>query len=203
MQISWLGEAGIRLQFKDTVLMIDPPGAISGLKPSRQSAQIVAVTQSEGRDWKSLGGEPLVIDIPGEFERQNTFVYGVKIPSEPDRLHFRIEGEELSFGHLGSLDHKIDNGELAQFEGVDILFIPVGGKTVLTADQAAEIINQIEPRIIIPIEYQATGSKTSYSGIEPFLKVMGAKSSDVQDKIKILKKDLPADDTQVMLLSVS
>jgi L-ascorbate metabolism protein UlaG (beta-lactamase superfamily) len=198
-----MGEAGIRLQSKDTVLLIDPPGAISGLKPTRQTAQVIAVTEKEGRDWSSVGGTPFVVDIPGEFEKDNAFVYGLSLPSDHGRVHFRIEFEDLSIGHLGSLDHAITNGELEQLEGVDILILPVGGKTVLTAEQAAEIINQVEPRIVIPIQYQADGMKSNYSGIEPFLKAFGAKTSDVQDKFKITKKELPADDTTVVLLSVS
>lgn len=203
MQVSWMGEAGIRLQSKETVVLIDPPGAISGLKPTRQSAQIVAVTHKEGRDWSSVGGDPFVIDIPGEFERENVFVYGISLPSEAGKLHFRIEFEDLSIGHLGELAHGLENGELSQLEGVDILIIPVGGKTVLTADQAADLINQIEPRIVIPIQYQASGVKSPYSGIEPFLKAFGGKTTEVQDKLKISKKELPADETQVVLLSVS
>jgi L-ascorbate metabolism protein UlaG (beta-lactamase superfamily) len=198
-----MGEAGIRLQSKDTVLLIDPPGAISGLKPTRQTAQVIAVTEKEGRDWSSVGGTPFVVDIPGEFEKDNAFVYGLSLPSDHGRVHFRIEFEDLSISHLGSLDHASTNGEVEQLEGVDILILPVGGKTVLTAEQAAEIINQVEPRIVIPIQYQADGMKSNYSGIEPFLKAFGAKTSDVQDKFKITKKELPADDTTVVLLSVS
>ena len=203
MQVSWMGEAGIRLQSKDTVVFIDPPSAISGLKPTRQSANVIVVTQKEGRDWSSVGGKPFVVDIPGEFEKDNVFVYGLALPSETTKIHFRIEFEELSIGHLGELDHPIENGELSQLEGVDILFIPVGGKTVLSAEQAADLINQIEPRVVIPIQYQASGYKSSYSGIEPFLKAFGAKTSEVQDKYKITKKELPVDDTQVVLLSLS
>lgn len=203
MQVSWMGEAGIRLQSKETVVLIDPPGAISGLKATRQSAHIVAVTKKEGRDWSSVGGDPFVIDIPGEFERENVFIYGIKLPSEPDHLHFRVEFEDLSIAHLGDLAHGLESGELTQLEGVDILILPVGGKTVMTADQAADLINQIEPRIVIPIQYQASGVKSSYSGIEPFMKAFGGKSTEEQEKFKITKKELPADETQVVLLSIS
>lgn len=203
MHISWLGEAGIRIQSKDTVLLIDPPAAISGLKPTRLSAHIVAVTQAEGRDIKSIGDDPFVIDTPGEFERHGMFVYGLGLPSEAGKVHFRIEGEELSLGHLADLNHKIENGELSQLEGVDILFIPVGGKSVLNADQATELISQIEPRIIIPIQYQADGLKTAYTDIAPFLKAMGSKSIEPIEKYKISKKELPAEESQVVILGLS
>lgn len=199
MQISWLGDAGIKLQFKDTVVLIDPPSS----RPVRQAAQIVALTTKEDRDWKSVGGDPFLIDTPGEFERAGVFVYGLHVPSELACLHFRVEADDLSFGHLGNLDHRLENGELASLEGVDVLFVPVGGKGVLTAAQATELITQIEPRIVIPIQFQATGLKTSYDPVEPFLKACGAKSVETVEKFKVEKKSLPVDDTQTVVLMPS
>lgn len=199
MQISWLGDAGIRLHVKDTVVIIDPPTT----RPIRQAAQLVAITQKEGRDWKSIPGDPFLIDVPGEFERAGVFIYGLDIASEPQRLHFRIEAEDISLGHLGNLDHRLENGELSSLEGVDILFVPVGGKGVLTPDQATELISQIEPRIIIPIQYQTTGLKSPYGPLEPFLKAVGSKTDESIDKFKIEKRALPADDTQVVILNAS
>jgi len=203
MQISWLGEAGIRLHMKDTVVLLDPPAAVSGLKATRQSAHLVALSTKTDRDASSVGGDPFVIDIPGEYERENVFVYGLSLPSDPDHVHFRLEAEEISIGHLGNLGHDVESSELGQLEGVDILFVPVGGKSVLSADQAAKLIGQIEPRIVIPIQYQSAGMKSPYSGLEPFLKVMGGKALEPQEKFKIVKKDLPTDDTQVVILTVS
>lgn len=202
MIISWLGDAGIRIQIKDTVVLIDPPGASTGLKPTKQTANIVALTQSEGRDVKSVAGDPFVINSPGEYERQNVFVYGVHLPGDADRVHFRVEAEEMSLGHLGSIKEKLDNGQLAAFEGVDILFVPVGGKSVYTAEEAATLISQIEPRIVIPIQHKCTGSTAGYSDVSAFLKEMGSKSSESLEKFKIIKKDLPAEETQVVVLTI-
>lgn len=202
MIISWLGDAGIRLQSKDTVVLIDPPGASTGLKPTKQAASIVAVTCAEGRDVKSVAGEPFIINSPGEYERQNIFVYGIQLAGDPDNVHFRIEAEELSLGHLGNLKDKIDNEQLAAFEGVDILFVPVGGKSVYTPEEAAKIISQIEPRIVIPIQHKCAGSTAGYADVAAFLKEMGSKTIEPSDKLKIIKKDLPAEETQVAVLTL-
>ncbi len=196
MTISWLGEAGLRLQLKDTVVLIDPPTS----RPVRGAAQMVAITQKDGREWKNVAGEPLLVETPGEFERAGVFIYGIHLPSEPTRVHFRIEAEDLSIGHLGDLDHKIENGELSALEGVDVLCVPVGGKGVLTAEQAAELVSQIEPRIIIPIQYQAAGLKTPYTTIDAFVKTMAVKNVEPVEKFKIEKKNLPAEDAQVVIL---
>lgn len=200
MIITWLGDAGIRIQTKDTVTIIDPPGSGTGFKPSKQAAHIVALTETAGRDADSLTGEPFVINSPGEYERQNVFVYGITLPNDTGRLHFRVEAEEMSIGHLAGLERKPDNGQLVAFEGVDILCLPVGGKSVLGAEDAAELISQIEPRIVIPIQFKVPGSTSGYSDVAAFLKEMGAKSSETVEKLKIAKKDLPAEETQVVIL---
>ncbi len=203
MIISWLGDAGIRIQSKETVVLIDPPGSSVGFKPTKQAATIVALTQAEGTDAKSVAGEPFLITSPGEYERQNIFVYGIQLPGDEDRTHFRVEAEELSLGHLGSLNTKLENGQLAAFEGVDILFVPVGGKSVYSAEDAAKLISQIEPRIVIPIQFKCPGSTSGYGDVSAFLKEMGSKSNEGVDKLKIIKKDLPVDETQVIVLNLS
>ena len=203
MIISWLGDAGIRIHSKDTVIIIDPPGAGTGLKPTRQAANIVALSQAAGRDAKSIAGDPFIIDRPGEYERQNVFLYGIQLPGDPERVHFRVETEELSLGHLGSLKAPIDNGQLEPLEGVDILFVPIGGKAVLDAEAAATLISQIEPRIVVPIQFKCPGSNAGYADASLFLKEMGSKSNQPIDKFKIIKKDLPAEETQVVVLSLS
>ena len=203
MIISWLGHAGIRIHSKETVILIDPPAASTGLKPTKQAANIVALTQTDGTDVKSVAGEPFIINSPGEYERQNVFVYGLQLPGDEERTHFRVEAEEISLGHLGFIKEKLDNGQLAALEGVDILFVPVGGKSVYDAEEAAKLISQIEPRIVIPIQYKCAGSTAGYTDVSAFLKEMGSKSSEAVEKYKVIKKDLPAEETQVVVLSLS
>lgn len=202
MIISWLGDAGIRLQIKDTVVIIDPPGTDTGFKPTKQAAHIVALTEKAGRDATSISGEPFLIQGPGEYERQNVFVYGIELPTDAGRVHYRLEAEELSIGHLGGLNKKLENGQLGSFEGVDILFVPVGGKSVLDAERAAELVSQVEPRIVIPIQYRVSGSTSGYAGVDAFIKEMGGKGGSPVDKLKITKRDLPVEETQLTVLSL-
>lgn len=202
MIISWLGDSGLRIQTKDATVIIDPPAASTGLKPGKLTADIVAVTTADRRDASLVQGTNLSITTPGEYELKQIFIYGIALPSDTGRVHFRIEAEGMSLGHLADLDHKLENGELEQLEGVDVLFIPVGGKTVLDAETAATIISQIEPRIVVPIQYATPGAKLGYGAVDLFLKELGGKQQGPESKWKITKKDLPAEETQVVLLQV-
>lgn len=199
MLISWLGDAGIRLQTKDLAVIIDPPAATTGFSHGKLQADVVALTQSDGRDKSAVQNAVRIIDTPGEYEVKQVFIYGLALPSTPLQVHYRVEAEELSFGHLGSLTRSLDAAELAQLEGVDVLFVPVGGKSVLSAEAATELISQVEPRIVIPIQFHVPGEKIGYEGIEKFLKEFGVKNSEPQSKIKVTKKDLPVEETLVIV----
>lgn len=203
MIVSWLGEAGIRLQTKDAILLIDPPAVATGFKPVRSAVDIVAITQKDNRDYKSVGGNPFIIEGPGEYERKNVFVYGIELAPGGGQTNFKISAEEMSLAHLADLPRTLENDQAGQFEGVDILIVPIGGRSVLGAEQAAALVSQIEPRVVIPIQYHTPGSTRGYGKVEAFLKAMGAKSTETLDKWKIAKKDLPTEETMVVVLQPS
>ena len=55
------------------------------------------------------------------------------------------------------------------FEGTDILLVPVGGYYTLDAKQAIEVINQIEPKIVIPMHYKLPGLSFNLAAVDDFV----------------------------------
>ena len=84
---------------------------------------------------------------------------------------------------------------------VDILMIPVGGGSALEAKGANELIASIEPRIVIPMSYQIPGLKAKVGSVENFIKISGL-PEEKMEKFKVAKKDLPQDETRVVILNV-
>jgi L-ascorbate metabolism protein UlaG (beta-lactamase superfamily) len=70
---------------------------------------------------------------------------------------------------------------------VDILIVPVDGDKTISYAEAAKIVAQIEPAIVIPMCYN---SKKNEKGLAPFLKAMGEKEAVPQDKLSIQKKNI-------------
>lgn len=69
--------------------------------------------------------------------------------------------------------------ELKQLEGIDVLFVPIGGTYTMNAKEAAELANTIKPKLAIPVHYGSiVGSK---SDEKEFLKTL-----DKKVKYKIL-----------------
>jgi L-ascorbate metabolism protein UlaG (beta-lactamase superfamily) len=85
-------------------------------------------------------------------------------------------------------------------EDVDVLLVPVGEGSVLTGKQAVEAVTQLSPRIVVPMHYALPGLKTKYDPVEKFLKEMGAGKPEHTSKLKIMKKDLPAEETRVIII---
>ena len=109
--------------------------------------------------------------------------------------------DDITICHLGDLGHVLDNKQLERLEGIDILMIPVGGKYTLDAKKAVEVISQIEPRIVIPMHYKTKDVKADIDDVEKFIKELGIEAS-YEEKLKINKKDLPAEDMELVILSL-
>ena len=202
MIITWHGEGAVKIQDKEAVVAINPHNGATGKMPS--FAAELALVGHEGATLDPIRENPLVIKNPGEYESKGVFVYGIATGAGEESSIFVLEIEGVQIGYLGGFAKDALNEEqVEKLEGVDILLIPVGGKDVLSARQAIKIINQIEPRIVIPIEYTTTGYKGPRDGVEPFLKEFGAMKAERADKLKIIKKDLPQDETKVIVLTPS
>ncbi len=71
-------------------------------------------------------------------------------PREAGGLGFIVEMDGVHIYHAG------DTGLIAEMNDlgtVDVALLPVAGGTVMTAEEAAEAVRMIDPRIVIPIHY--------------------------------------------------
>ncbi|OGY46645.1 MAG: hypothetical protein A2840_00640 [Candidatus Buchananbacteria bacterium RIFCSPHIGHO2_01_FULL_47_11b] len=217
MYITWFGQSCFKIQGDQSTLVTDPFDKSYGLKVPRLAADIVTISHhpDQDRDANAIKGTapdstPFFITAPGEYEIKKTFIYGV--PAYHDDKNgtvmgeitiYRIEIDGVTLVHLGDLGHQLTDAQMERLEGVDVLFVPVGGTNVLDATQAAAVISQLEPRIVIPMHYQLPGLKLKsgkkYDTIDKFQKEMGAGTEEVL-KLKVTKKDLPQEDVQIVIL---
>lgn len=215
MTITWLGQGCFRIEVKSgneevTILTypFDPDKV--GLKLPRTLTADIVLTSGETLPHPietREGKRPTVIGGPGEYEVKGVVVYAIPLARHPKAAlgtgnaeHlFRVEAEHIALVHVGALDHVPDEAELQAIEGLDVLFVPVGGGGVLDAKKAAELTSALEPRLVIPMMYRVEGLKLKVEGPEPFLKAVGTKS-ETTSKLKLTRKDLPTDDMKVVVL---
>jgi L-ascorbate metabolism protein UlaG (beta-lactamase superfamily) len=80
-----------------------------------------------------------------------------------------------------------------------VLLVPAGGVFTLTPVEAAEVVSQITPKIVIPMHFAVDGASSDLQGPETFLQEMAVTEPIRQPKAVVTASSLP-DETQVVLL---
>lgn len=215
MIITWYGQACFKIQSGETIIAIDPFAKEIGLTPPRFRCDLALVTHghADHANVDALAGGPFLINSPGEYERSGVNVVGTE--TYHDKMRGAERGlntvyllivEEVRIVHLGDFGEGLLRDETLEAVGeADILMIPVGGVYTIDAEEAARVVKQIEPRIVIPMHYKLPGLKPSLEGVEQFLKEMGVSKTESQEKLVIKKKDLKEDTgkTRVVVLTTA
>jgi len=216
MKISWNGLGSVTIVGKplqgEVTLVTNPYQNETGLRfPRTLKASIVVSSHSgpEADNREVIGGEgqsvkPFEIHYAGEFEVRGIFVTGISAPLKDETPHtiYRFDLEDMVVGFLGAIDRKLTDQEIEKLGSIDILLVPSGGEGVLGAKEAAEVVSQIEPRMVIPTYVYAKGMKKHASDAEAICKELSCAREDV-NTLSIKKSALPAEDMQIVVLSRS
>ena len=213
MELVWLGHSCFRLRGKDpsgkdVVVLTDPYDRSVGYLLGRPTAHIVTISHHhpDHDNVAGVGGNPIVLDGPGEYEVAGVYVHGLKTYHDSENGRWRgkntvytMEINEVNVCHLGDLGHVLTPGQIEELGPVDVLLVPVGGGGSLTAAGAAETISLLEPKLAIPMHYRTEVVKLDLDPLDKFIKEMGLRDLAPQAKLTITKSSLPQE-TQVMLL---
>ena len=210
MEIVYLGQSSFLLTTSNARVVIDPYDPVIGFKMPKVKADIVAVTHDhkDHNNIKAVDGEPMVISGPGEYEIKEVVVTGMSSYHDEKQGKIRgkntiyvIEAEELRIVHLGDLGHKLDQKQIDELDGVDVLMIPVGGETSIDVKTAVEIIKAVGPSIVMPMHYKTKEHAPIFKNKAPladFVKELGMEKR-VEKKLRLKKLDLPEEMELVVL----
>jgi L-ascorbate metabolism protein UlaG (beta-lactamase superfamily) len=206
MEITWLGHGCFRIRAKEATVVTDPCDKSSGYSLGRPTANLVTVSSDTPAHnaVNAVAGDPKVIDGPGEFEIAGASVVGVTTWLGKDKaagrnVSYVIELEDVRIGHLGGIGHVPTSDQVEEMGNIDILMLPVGGGGALDGPPAAETVSLLEPKLVIPMQYQTDLEKQKLDPVDRFLKEMGLKSPERHAKIAVTRSSLP-DETQVLVL---
>jgi L-ascorbate metabolism protein UlaG (beta-lactamase superfamily) len=202
MQIYWYGQSFFKIEGKNATIVTDPFTKDTGLKAPKPKADILLVSH----DFKHLdknGGEAFLIEGPGEYEVREIYMKGINSrnkKNEPNTIYL-MNVDNMRIAFLGGFGEKeLSEAELDAFGDVDILMLPVGNKDLLLDHkEAVNVINQVEPKIVIPMYYKIDGLKADLDGPEKFLKEVGIKPEKV-DKLKMARKELPTEESKLFII---
>ena len=209
MEITWLGHACFRLKGSQATVVTDPYPPDLGYSLGKQTARVVTVShQHPGHSYiAGIGGEPKVIKGPGEYEIGGILVIGLPTFHDGDggkqrgkNIVYLIEVDEVAICHLGDLGHVLTTQQVEEIGNVDVLLVPVGGVSTINASLAAEVVRQLEPKIVVPMHYKTEVLKRELEPVDRFLKEMGVKDVTSRPRLSVTKANLPVS-TQVLLMN--
>ncbi len=191
------------------VVVTDPFPPDLGYKLGQNVADVVTVSHSHPSHSFVQGIEGArVIHGPGEYEIHGVLIIGIPAYHDTDRGKTRgkntvylMEIDGVTVCHVGDLGHTFNSDQLEEIGGVDVLLLPVGGLSTIDASVAAEVVRQLEPKVVIPMHYQTPELKRELDPVDKFLKVMGSGPIEARPKINVTKSNLPLT-TQIFLLNV-
>jgi len=209
MIITWLGHSYFKIESRGKIIAIDPYSESStGFKPPRFKADILLISHQheEHNNKKAILGEPFILEGPGEIEIGGIFIEGLLSFHDKKRGKARglntiylINSEDINIAFLGDLgESHLKDETLEKINNPDILLIPVGGRYTIDAEEAVFLINQIEPKIVIPMHYSLQGLKIKLDPVEKFVKALG-KKPEILDKLTIRKNQLPENTNLIIL----
>lgn len=213
MEIKYIGHASFLIKSKTARLVTDPfDPQMVGIKYPKIEADLVTISHHhQDHDFTSaLSGEPLVIDLPGEYEKMGVRIFGYSTfhdkssgKERGENTIFKIETEGIKVVHCGDLGLVPDDKFLDMVGEVDILMVPVGGYYTIDAKEAVNLARKIEPAIIIPMHYKTKQHNPQvFEKIVPlddFLKEIN-QTSEPQDKLVIKKEQLADLEMKMMIL---
>ncbi len=195
----------------DVNIFLDPFDKSIGLRPPQGSADLVLSTHDhfDHNNVSALKGEPIVIDIPGEYSVKGVNIIGIQtFHDEKEGAErglntvFILESEDLRICHLGDLGAELDAKQLDLIDGVDILMVPIGGKYTINYKKAVDVIKKIEPKIIIPMHYKMKGTTADIDDEKKFCGEIGNCPRVKVPKINIKKKDLEGKSMETVLMDL-
>jgi L-ascorbate metabolism protein UlaG (beta-lactamase superfamily) len=211
MEITWYGQSCFRLRSRSLAVVTDPYSHEIGLKLPRLTATIITVSHDhkDHNNTSAVKSGAFIISGPGEYEVQGIFVLGIATNHDSKdgqefgrNTAFRIEFEDLSICHLGDMGHLPNQEQVELLTGADILLVPVGGRSTLTATKAAEVANLLEPSIVIPMHYKVPGLLEPLDSPKRFLSELGVEQPEMLDTLTVSRAELGAEahDTMRVIL---
>ncbi len=209
MQITFYGHAAFRIETEGTRIILDPfrsPDS-GGYAPINDPAEIVAVSHENDKYHSHLGQilPPFKVVRGPEIVAGGLEVLGIRFEAIPvyetpekkagdevTILHFRTEG--LHVVHLGDLGHRLTEEEVAPIRGADLVLAAAGGPPTIDFSEIPELLEAIEPRVVIPMHYWTPRINLNIQPVERFLETLPDWPVDhlQGSSVELTKAKLPA-----------
>jgi L-ascorbate metabolism protein UlaG (beta-lactamase superfamily) len=193
MEIEYKGANCVVVKSKKGLIVTDPTSNVNASEAANKDA-ITLATQDDFVPEKAN----FVVNMPGEYEHNDISVAGISMrrhidPEGKAATSYRIELDGVRVAVLGHIAAPISDDDLESLGIIDIVVVPVGGNGyTLDARDAAAVVRQISPKVVIPTHYaeDKIAYEVSQESVSLFIKEMGGAYANI-DTLKIKNGSLP------------
>ena len=208
MIITYFGKQFFKIQQGEMVLAFNPVSKSSKTGINTHFGADMAFVTTNHPDYNGVeqlshgDRTPFVISGPGDYEVKQIFVKGSMSGVElEDKKYintvYSLAVDSINLVFLGALgDAELEKETRESIGDPDILFVPVGNKGMLDTKRAAKVASSLEPKMIIPMDYDA-------GTLKAFLKEMGDEKAETVDKLTLKRKDLEGKEGEVIVLKTT
>ncbi len=209
MKIKWLGHASFLITSDSGVRIItDPYGPDDRLRYGEinEAAEIATVSHEhfDHGNVAAIKGDPQVVKGDAEvkgitFKGIATFhdATGGSERGKNTILCFEVDGVKVC--HFGDLGHELTAAQVMQIGAVDVALLPVGGFYTIDASVASRVVEQLKPRVVIPMHFKNDKCAFPIAGVEEFLRGKKDVKQPGTSEVEFKARKLP-EATQIIVL---
>jgi L-ascorbate metabolism protein UlaG (beta-lactamase superfamily) len=195
--IQYLGHAAFRLRGREGIVVTDPYERSTGRDIGRPNAHIVTTSHAHPGHSNTAAVRPIrerlfVASGPGEYEIGGVLLTGIRTFHDKQRgaqhganTVFVVHLDDIAFCHLGDLGHELNAQHVEDIGNIDVLFVPISGDSTITLAEVVGVIAQLEPRIVIPMHFDAADKADGPGALERFLTEMGSSAAEPVDRLTV------------------
>jgi L-ascorbate metabolism protein UlaG (beta-lactamase superfamily) len=199
MEITWYGYNCFGIKTKGGMLVVDPYAGSSGLKLPGLKANVVIVSDEENKNLNAegVGGEPRILTWPGEYEVSEIAITALQLPEKKGMI-YSFDADGLKVCYISDVSAPVSEELMESIGDVDVLMVPVKGNL----EEIHKTIEEIEPRVVIPVGYKTPGLKVEAGDLDAFLKKTGVSATSAKEKFSVnSRNDLPQEKTEFVVLA--
>ncbi|MEB3860372.1 MAG: MBL fold metallo-hydrolase [Desulfurococcales archaeon] len=210
MEVEYCGHSYFLLRVKGKLVAVDPhDGGSINVPTCRVGADYVLVTHDHydhnavevamGRDTR------VYRQRLGSFALDDIHVRGVRVYHDKSGGRLRgwvaayiIDSGDLKLAHLGDIGDPAPD-TLGELRGADVVFLPVGGVYTIDAQEAWELVEELKPRIAVPMHYWIKGSTLPLDPLDRFLNIARAPRIVVETGRATISRETLPEKTSIMV----
>lgn len=178
-EIEYRGANCVVIKDKKVLIVVDPTSNVS-VKEAKNPDAVILATQDKFAPSEQEANN-FVIDIPGEYEHKDVSVRGAAVRAHIDEsgenaTAYSVKIDNMRIAIIGHATAPIRDDDLENLGMIDIVIIPVGGGGyTLDARDAATIVRQLGPKVVIPTHFADDYIKyeVPQESVDEFVKEMG------------------------------